>query len=135
MSDPFDGKAAGETGSHTVMVVEPEILVRVVVADYLRACGYKVIEGMNADDVFTVLGAGGKIQTIFTEVQLPGDMDGFALAKKVRELHPDVDVILTSSLANAATKAADLCDDGPLDKPYHPSEVLRRIGLLKQRRG
>jgi CheY-like chemotaxis protein len=134
MNDSFDHKAAGEPGSHTVMVVEPDILARVVIADYLRSCGYKIIEAVNADDVFTVLRAGGLVQTIFTEVTLPGDMDGFTLAKTVREQHPDVDVILTSSIASAAQKASNLCDDGPLDKPYHPQEVMRRINLLRERR-
>jgi hypothetical protein len=43
-------------------------------------------------------------------------------------------VILTSGVARAADKAGDLCDDGPLEKPYHPQEVVRRINLLRERR-
>ncbi len=134
MNDSFDHKAAGEPGSHTVIVVEPDILARVVIADYLRACGYKVIEAINAAEVFTVLDAGGRVETIFTEVVLPGEMDGFTLSKKIRETHPNIDVVLTSSIVNAANKAGDLCDEGPLDKPYHPQEVLRRISVLRERR-
>jgi CheY-like chemotaxis protein len=53
-------------------VVEPDILVRMVIADYLRDCGYKVVEGTNADDVLAVLGAGRKINIILAEVQLAG---------------------------------------------------------------
>jgi hypothetical protein len=41
---------------------------------------------------------------------------------------------LTSGSARAADKASDLCDDGPLEKPYHPQEVARRIKLLQERR-
>jgi DNA-binding response OmpR family regulator len=61
-------------------------------------------------------------------------MDGFGLAQWVRENHPGIDVILTSGMARAAEKAGDLCDDGPLEKPYHPQEVVRRINLLLERR-
>jgi DNA-binding response OmpR family regulator len=56
------------------------------------------------------------------------------LARQIREKYPAIDVILTSGAARAAAKAGDLCDDGPLEKPYHPQEVLRRINVLRERR-
>ena len=79
---------------------------------------------MNADDVLDVLGAGRKIDIVLLEVQLAGSIDGFGL----------MDVILTSGVRKAAGKAGDLCDDGPLEKPYYPQEVIRRINLLRERR-
>jgi CheY-like chemotaxis protein len=118
----------------TILVVEPDILVRMVIADYLRDCGYKVIEGVNADDALAVLQAGRKIDVILAEVQVTGGIDGFELARQIREKYPAIDVILTSGAARAAAKAGDLCDDGPLEKPYHPQEVLRRINVLRERR-
>ena len=120
--------------SSTILVVEPDILVRMIIADYLRGCGYKVIEAVNADDVATVLGTQQKIDLVFAEVQLGGSMDGFDLARWVREKYPGVDVILASGIAMAAEQAADLCDEGPLEKPYHPQEVVRRISILLERR-
>ena len=48
----------------TIIVVEPDILMRMVIADYLRDCGYKVIEGVSADDVLAILRAGRKIDVI-----------------------------------------------------------------------
>lgn len=116
------------------MVVEPDILVRMVLAEYLRECGYRVIEGVSAEDVFAVLRAGSRFDVVLTEIKLPGELDGFALAKRLRETHPGVDVLLSVGIANAADKAGDLCEDGPLEKPYHPQEVLRRINLLRERR-
>ena len=104
------------------------------IADYLRDCGYKVFEGVTANDVVTVLGSRQRIDVVFAEVQLSGGMDGFALAQWVREEHPDIDVILTSGIARAAKKAGDLCDEGPLEKPYHPQEVVRRVNVLLERR-
>jgi CheY-like chemotaxis protein len=126
--------SSGDTASATVLVVEPDILVRMVIADYVRDCGYKVVEGVNADEALAVLGAGTKIDVILTEVQLSGSLDGFGLARQIREDHPEIDVILTSGVARAADKAGDLCDDGPLEKPYHPQDVVRRINLLRERR-
>jgi DNA-binding response OmpR family regulator len=118
----------------TVMVVEPDVLVRMVVAEYLRECGYKVIEGMSAEDVWAVLNNGTPIDVILANVQLGGGGDGFALARRVREHRPAIDIILTSSAAKVADKAGELCDDGPLETPYHPQEVLRRIHLLREQR-
>jgi len=129
-----DDDSANKIPPSTVLVVEPDILVRMVIADYLRNCGYRVFEGATAEDVVTVLGTEQKIDVIFAEIQLSGSMDGFGLAQWVREKHPGVEVILTSGIARTAEQAADLCDEGPLDKPYHPQEVVRRINILLERR-
>lgn len=120
--------------SATILVVEPDILVRMVIADYLRDCGYRVIEGVNADDVMAVLAAGIKIDVILTEVLLAGGNGGFELARRIREKHPGIDVILISGVTTAADKAGDLCDDGPVEKPYQPQEIVRRINILRERR-
>ncbi len=125
---------SSDTTSATIFVVDPDILVRMVIADYLRECGYKVVEGVNADDVLAVLEAGRKIDVILTEVQLAGSVDGFELARQIRENHPDIDVILTSGVRRAADKAGNLCNDGLVAKPYHPQEIVRRINILRERR-
>jgi CheY-like chemotaxis protein len=131
---PVDDQGAESATPSTILVVEPDILVRMVIASYLRDCRYRVLEGVTAADVMAVLGSGQKIDVVFSEVRLRGRMDGFGLARWVREHHPDVDVILTAGANRAADKAGDLCDDGPLEKPYHPQEVVRRINLLRERR-
>jgi CheY-like chemotaxis protein len=134
MPTPPSEPSSGEATSTTILVVDPDILARMVIADYLRDCGYKVIEGVNADDALAVLQAGRKIDVILAEVQVTGGIDGFELARQIREKYPAIDVILTSGAARAAAKAGDLCDDGPLEKPYHPQDVLRRINVLRERR-
>jgi CheY-like chemotaxis protein len=126
--------SGGHATPATIFVVEPDILVRMVIANYLRECGYKVVEGVRADDVLTVLQAGIMIDVILAEVRLAGSLDGFGLARLLRQDYPEIDVILTSGVARAADKAGDLCDDGPLEKPYHPQEVVQRINLLRERR-
>ena len=118
----------------TLMLLEPDILARMSIAEYLRLCGYTVIEALKAEDVFTVLEAGTPVDILLAEVRLEGGQDGFELAKQVREKHPAVDVILTAGVANTAGKVGKLCDDGPLEKPFHPQELIRRINLIRERR-
>jgi DNA-binding response OmpR family regulator len=118
----------------TILLVDSDILVRMAIASYLRDCGYRVLEGATAADVLILLGSGQKVDVVLSEARLPDGADGFRLAHWVRAHHPDVDVILTCGAARAADKAGDLCEDGPLEKPYHPREVVRRINLLRERR-
>ena len=116
------------------MVIEPEVLIRMIIAEFLRDCGFKVIEGVVAEDVTTVIGSGAHLDIVFSEVQLAGKTDGFALATQLHKSHPEIDVILTSGIAGAAEKSTDLCAEGPLKKPYEPSDVASRIHLLLERR-
>ncbi len=132
--NPPAGPGPGDPDSPTLIVVEPDILARMVIAEYLRECGYKVVECVTADDVLTVLGAGREIGIVLAEVRLAGTMDGFELSQWIRTNHPAIDVILTSGIDKAAYKAGDICDEGPLERPYHPQEVVRRINRLRERR-
>jgi CheY-like chemotaxis protein len=111
---------SGEATLTTILVIEPDILVRMVIADYLRDCGYKVVEGVNAAGALrcwkpekserrrspAVLEAGKKIDVVLAEIRLAGSLDGFGLGRQLRENHPEIDVILTSGVTRAAAKAA-----------------------------
>jgi CheY-like chemotaxis protein len=115
----------------TVLVVEDEVLVRMVISDYLRECGYKVIEATNADEALAVLQhLDVRVDILFSDIEMPGEMDGFALSTWVRRNRPDLEVILTGSVPRAANAAANLCDSGPLSKPYEPQAVVERIRRL-----
>lgn len=124
----------GEPRSNTIIVVEPDVLARMVLAEYLRECGYRVVECANGEDVLIILSAGRRIDVVLSDIALAGALDGFALARQIHAAHPTVDVVLTAGPAQAAGKAADLCDEGPLEKPYHPKDVVRRINQLRERR-
>jgi len=124
------------SGQATIMILEPEIIARMALADYLRQCGYRVIEGYRPEEVFTVLKAGKQIDIVLTQVRLGSDLDldGVALSKRLRESHPDIDVVVAVGTANAVDRAAELCDAGPQERPYHPQDLLRRIQLLREKR-
>lgn len=115
----------------TVLVVEDEVLVRMVIADYLRECGYRVIEAGSAAEALTVLRSPESVDVVFSDIQMPGDMDGFGLAIWVRQNQPRIKMLLASGNARAAHTAGELCEDGPLEqKPYHPQTILARIQRL-----
>jgi DNA-binding response OmpR family regulator len=118
----------------TIIVVEPDAVIRMIIAKFLRECGFKVIEGTEASDVWAAIGSGAKVDIVFTEARLAGQTDGFSLARVLRQKHPDIDVILTSSPVGAAEKSKELCEDGPIGKPYHPEDVAARIRRLLARR-
>jgi CheY-like chemotaxis protein len=123
------------TSSQTILIVDDDVLVRLVIADYLRECGYKVCEAANADEAVAMLEAPEvSIDIVFSDVQMPGDMDGFGLARWIRANHPGVRVILTSGVDRSADIAATLCEAGPLlEKPYSPESVVDRIRQLSAR--
>jgi CheY-like chemotaxis protein len=116
----------------TVIVVEPDIMTRVAIADYLRECGYRVIGLRSAQEAFTVLESGRSVDIVFAEVNLPEANSGFELARRIRSDYPGISVILTSGAEGAAEKAGDLCDEGLIQKPYSPQDIVRRIKLLHE---
>jgi CheY-like chemotaxis protein len=115
----------------TVLVVEDEVLLRLVIAEYLRDCGYKVIEAADADEAVLVLKQPDLVvDVLFTDIEMPGAMDGFALAQWSRSNRPGLEVILTGTVPGAVNAAANLCKEGPLPKPYEPQSVHDRIRRL-----
>ena len=119
----------------TVLVVEDEVLVRLVIADYLRECGYRVHEAVSAEEAILILQAPEvSIDVVFSDVEMPGNMDGFGLARWVRSNMPKTQVILTSGVERSADIAATLCEAGPLlKKPYPSRDVVDRIRQLTAR--
>ena len=113
------------------------MLIRLVIADYLRDCGYRVHEAANADEAVAILQAPEvTVHVVFSDVVMPGSMDGFGLARWIRTHHPWVDVVLTSGIDRSAEIAGTLCEAGPLvDKPYEPQGVVDRIKQLLARVG
>jgi DNA-binding response OmpR family regulator len=113
----------------TVLVAVGDVLARMSFAEYLRECGYEIIEAGSAEDVRTVMQSGPMIDVLLLDWQI-SNWEGFSLTRDVREKHPATNIVLTFGIARAAEKAGEICDDGPLERPYHPQEILRRIQKL-----
>lgn len=125
--------ARHEIQPHVVLVVEDEILVRSVVAEFLRGAGYTVIEASNAAEAVAIFRTGRTIDLVFSDVEMPGPdpMDGVGLALWISQHRPGVDVILTSG------KRHDVHAEGAkafLSKPYRLTEVIVRISAILEDR-
>jgi CheY-like chemotaxis protein len=111
-----------------ILVVEDEVLVRVVVTGFLRDCGFDVFEAANAVEAIRILQAGVRIDVVFSDVNMPGDMDGFGLSQWIGRECPDAKVILTSGIHRTASDARELRAHGPvMAKPYSHAELEQRI--------
>ena len=121
-----------------ILIVEGDILVRHPLAEYLRECGYKVLEASDTDEARRLLTEGpSSIDVVLVDVQPPRE-NGFALAGWIRANHPDIDVVMAATVEKAAEKAGDLCHEGPvITKPYDHKIVLQHIRrlLASRRRG
>jgi DNA-binding response OmpR family regulator len=118
-----------------VVVIEPDVLVRHPLAEYLRECGYQVIEALNAAEArHLILDGRITIDVVMANVGAPVD-EGFALAAWVRQNYPSVGVVLAGSVERAAEKAGDLCLEGPRPgKPYHHGRIVDEIRRLRATR-
>src|SRR4051794_1833611 len=80
----------------TVLVVEDEIFIRELVTDELREAGFSVVAVRTADDAIAILETRQDIHLVFTDIDMPGSMDGLKLAAAVRERWPPVHIIITT---------------------------------------
>ena len=79
MSQRKRGPSDRPTPSEAIMVVEPHVLIRMTISDYLRGCGYKVLEATGSREALRILEGGFKVHAVFAATKLEGQMDGFAL--------------------------------------------------------
>jgi CheY-like chemotaxis protein len=112
-----------------VLIVEDDLLLRMEAIGMIEAVGFAVVEAANADDAIDILEGRRDITVVFTDIQMPGSMDGLKLARAIRGRWPPIKIVATSGLVDVGEK--DLPEGGRfLPKPYHPDEladVLREL--------
>lgn len=111
----------------TILVVDDEVLVRMVIAEELRDRGYAVIEAASADEAAAILRAGMAVDLVFTDVAMPGRLDGLALAELVRADHPTLKIVITSGHLSPGDERRSKAD-AFLPKPYLLGTAADRIG-------
>lgn len=122
--------AADRPGSR-LLVVEDDPLVRAAAADALRAAGHVVVEAANADEALAFAEAGGQVDLVFTDVRMPGALDGLALVRHLAELRPGLPVVVTSGTRVPEAERAGIPF---VPKPYRPECVVALVGRLLGRR-
>jgi CheY-like chemotaxis protein len=108
-----------------VLIVDDEPFIRLTATLLLEDAGFDVVIATNADDALSVLDARSDVRVVFTDVQMPGTMDGLRLAQKIHERWPRIGVVVTSG-RKRPTKASPWADPF-LEKPYSPSILVREI--------
>lgn len=124
--------AHSETKHQTVvLIVEDDFLIRIGAIDMIRSNGFEVVEAENADAAIEVLERRLDITVVFTDVQMPGSMDGLKLAAAVRGRWPPIKIVATSG--QAKVNAEDLPKGSRfLPKPYSEREI---VGTLRELTG
>jgi CheY-like chemotaxis protein len=112
-----------------VLVVEDEAFLLFAIADDLREAGFNVLEATNADQAIKLLETHKDISILFTDIDMPGSMDGLRLSAAVRDRWPPVKIIVTSGKRQPDSGA--LPEGGVfLPKPYAPATVAATIHTL-----
>jgi two-component system, response regulator PdtaR len=117
-----------------VLVVEDEALVRMNSADLIRDLGFEVIEAIDADHAVSLLESVPEITVLFTDIQMPGSMDGLRLAAVVRDRWPPIALLITSGQQCPPTVTLPT-GARFIPKPYSPWELKDRLHSLTRSRG
>lgn len=118
-----------EGGHETILVVEDDRLVRYYVLAQLHSLGYVTLQAANAAEALAIVGSGTPFDLLFTDVIMPGNMNGRQLADEVLKTRPDLRVVYTSGYTENAIIHHGRLDSGVLllAKPYRKSDLARII--------
>ena len=113
-----------------VLLVEDEVIIRSLVAEHLRECAFTVIEAANAEEAITVLSSQAHIDLVFSDITMPGEMDGLALVRWIRQRSPRMPVILTSGAGVVLNSPAPFTNEEFVRKPYDLDELEIRLRAI-----
>ena len=115
--------------SPVVLLVEDEPLVRELDIDVLQESGFRVLEARTADEAFEILKSRPDVHVIFTDVDMPGSINGFEFARLVNQGWPSIPILVTSG--KVSPSAGDLPPNASfLPKPFLPEVLARKLEQL-----
>jgi signal transduction histidine kinase/ActR/RegA family two-component response regulator len=121
--------AASEGGSEKILLVEDDELVRTSATAQLQALGYDVVTATNATEALAIVRSGTEFDLLFTDIVMPGGIDGRQLAEEVAKLHSPLKVLFTSGYSGFASVRNGKLESGTvlLPKPYSKSDLARLV--------
>jgi CheY-like chemotaxis protein len=111
-----------------ILVVEDEVLIRLLIVDILIEAGFQVIQAASADEALKVLQSSVEVDLVMTDIRMPGSLDGLELASRVRANWPTLRIVIVSS--DASSLRPDLPADAVIAKPFSPIEFVDRVKQL-----
>jgi two-component system, response regulator PdtaR len=119
------------TAPTTVLIVEDEPLVRLIGSDLLTDAGFHVIEACDSDEALQILDVRSDVEVVFTDVDMPGAMDGFALASEIERRWPQIGVLVTSG--RRAPSQGTSRTSRFVAKPYSAGTLVNNISACVRR--
>jgi response regulator RpfG family c-di-GMP phosphodiesterase len=116
----------------TVLILDGDALVRMPVVQFLRDCGYRIVEAASTDEAVVILQKTDiPVDVVLSEINIPGSMNGFGFAQWARSVRPELKILLAATPERTVRNAAELCEVGPtLKRPYDHKLVLDRVKRL-----
>ena len=114
-----------------VLIVEDEPLVRMIAVQAIEAAGFRAYEAEDADEAIRILEQSYDIRFVFTDINMPGSMDGIRLVHCVRDRWPPIQFIVTSGQLKFG-KAELPLGSVFVSKPYSPEEIVRKIENMSE---
>jgi CheY-like chemotaxis protein len=112
-----------------VLVVEDEFFCRLHAVDLVEAAGYRALEAFNADEAIAILEARKDIRVVFTDIDMPGSMNGLKLARAIRDRWPPIELILTSG--HFDVPQSEVPERGLFfSKPYRDDAIVSALRKL-----
>ena len=113
-----------------VLLVEDEALIAEIIGEVLSDAGHEVHAVSNAADALSHLSSGSRVDILFTDINLPGTMDGAELAASARQSHPKLSVIYASGRWGLLDKLRGTPNAAILQKPYSPARACETVDRL-----
>ena len=113
-----------------VLLVEDEFLLCDMVAEALIEHGFEVHAVANGEDAVRHLGSGAPCDVLLTDINLPGALDGTALAERARVIHPDLPVVYATGSAHRIEQIRAVTGSVLVPKPYDPNKLCAMLGHM-----
>lgn len=121
-----------------IMIVDDEPAILAVLTEFLSDCGFVPLSAQSGDDARDLILSGMRVDLVFSDVRMPGSLDGYGLARWVIAHRPEIPIILVSGDLGKANAATELCGVEMFPKPYEFQAAARKItetiNLHRQRR-
>lgn len=124
------GKGAVTIETATVLVVEDEVLISELISEALHERGFDVYVVSNARDAYRYILSGLPVDVLFTDINLPGEIDGAALAQRVREMWPELPIVFASGRLSLLGHLRTIPCAAFLAKPYSPDQACAAVEEL-----
>lgn len=121
----------------TILVVEDEASVRLAISDYLTEQGFTVLQAAGASGAIDVIARHPEIELVFTDLAMPGDLDGLDLVDWLLKRHPGLPVIVASGLRGRVSTMAEYSNNQTISyfvKPYPYDAVVKKIRQVIEER-